>query len=311
MRTNAARTIELIAPSGYPPDAAAFERACARLRAAGHRVVNEEAGRRRHERFAGTDAERAAELNRLADPAHALPDIVMAVRGGYGATRLLELLDYDGLRRRLSGEPVAFVGHSDFTAIQLALLARAGLPSFSGPMLAMHFGAEAPSAFTLEHFWRAMEEPSLVLAVESAQRECCDVRGTLWGGNLATLVSLVGTPYLPRIDGGILFVEDVNEQPFRLERMIYQLHLSGVLARQQALVIGECSGIRQFDYDNGYDLAAMIEHMRAVIGIPIVTGLPFGHVADIATLPVGGHAHLVARHGGFRLEVTDYPRPRA
>lgn len=304
------RIVELIAPSGYPPDRAAVERAIARLRVVGHEVRNEAAAARRYQRFGGTDGERAEDINRLADPAHALPDIVLALRGGYGAVRLLDALDYDGLRRRLTGQPVALVGHSDFTAIQLALLARARLPSFSGPMLAMHFGAEVPSAFTMDHFWRAMNEPTLTLEFAVPQAQTADVSGTLWGGNLSTIVSLVGTRYLPDVEGGILFIEDTNEQPFRLERMIYQLQRSGVLARQRALVLGDFSGIRAFDYDNGYDLTAMIEHIRSVVNIPVVTGLPFGHCADLVTLPVGGTAHLVARPDGFRLSVSSYPHLR-
>jgi muramoyltetrapeptide carboxypeptidase len=300
-------TIELIAPSGYPPDPAAIERALARLREAGHRVEGVDAAYRRYQRFGGTDSERAGDLNCLADPARPLPDVVLAVRGGYGAVRLLPTLDYDGLARRLAIRPVALVGHSDFTAIQLALLARAGLVTFGGPMLGMHFGAETPSTFTMRHFWRALTEPSLTLDVEAPQVQRVDARGTLWGGNLSTIVSLVGTPYMPQVDGGILFIEDINEQPFRIERMIYQLHLAGILARQQALVLGDFSGIKAYDYDNGYGLPAMIEQIRAVTGIPVVTGLPFGHIDDIVTLPVGGEVHLVSHAQGFRLIAEGHP----
>jgi muramoyltetrapeptide carboxypeptidase len=301
------RTIALIAPSGYPPDSAAIERALARLREAGHRVEGVDAVSRRYQRFGGTDGERADDLNRLADPACPLPDIVLAVRGGYGAVRLLSALDYDGLARRLAGQPVALVGHSDFTAIQLALLARAGLVTFGGPMLGMHFGAETPSAFTMTNFWRALTEPSFTLEVQAPQAQHIEARGTLWGGNLSTIVSLIGTSYMPQIEGGILFIEDINEQPFRIERMIYQLHLAGVLARQQALVLGDFSGIKTYDYDNGYGLPAMIEQIRSVTGIPVVTGLPFGHIDDIVTLPVGANAHLVAHAQGFHLTATGHP----
>ncbi len=300
-------TIELIAPSGYPPDPTAIERALTRLREAGHRVQGAESAHRRYQRFGGTDSERAGDLNRLADSALPLPDVMLAVRGGYGAVRILPALDYDGLARRLANRPVALVGHSDFTAIQLALLARAGLVTFGGPMLGTHFGAETPSAFTMRHFWTALTEPSLTLDVEASQVQRVDVRGTLWGGNLSTIVSLIGTPYMPQIDGGILFIEDINEQPFRIERMIYQLHLAGILARQQALVLGHFSGIKAYDYDNGYGLPAMIEQIRSVTGIPVVTGLPFGHIDDIVTLPVGGEVHLVAHAQGFRLIAKGHP----
>lgn len=301
------RTIELIAPSGYPQDQEAVQRGIARLHAEGHRVDGIQATERRYQRFAGTDGQRAAELNRLADPSRALPDIVLAVRGGYGAVRILHGLDYEGLQRRLAGQPIAFCGHSDFTAIQLALLARAGLVTFGGPMLASDFGAEDLSSFTMRHFWETLSKPVFTLKVNAPQAQVADVSGTLWGGNLAVLTSLIGTPFMPSVEGGILFVEDVNEQPFRIERMLYQLHLSGILARQQALVLGDFSGGKPFDYDNGYDLKETIEQVRSVVGIPVITGLPFGHIADMVTLPVGAPARLRVTAHGFELAVNGYP----
>ncbi|MDR6411437.1 muramoyltetrapeptide carboxypeptidase [Paraburkholderia terricola] len=301
------RTIELIAPSGYPNDPEVVHRALQRFHAQGHRVLGVEATQRCYQRFAGTDGERAAELNRLADPARKLPDIVLAVRGGYGAVRILHGLDYDGLQRRLSGRPVALVGHSDFTAIQLALLARAGVKTFAGPMLMSDFGAEDPSEFTMRHFWSALTRPTMTVTSNAPQAQAVDVSGTLWGGNLAVLASLIGTPYMPPVQGGILFLEDINEQPFRVERMIYQLHLSGILARQQALVLGDFSGGKSYEYDNGYDLHAMIEQVRSVTGVPVVTGLQFGHVPNMLTLPVGADAHLVANAHGFKLTLSGYP----
>ncbi|WP_208601515.1 muramoyltetrapeptide carboxypeptidase [Caballeronia fortuita] len=300
------RTIELVAPSGYPHDPAAVERGIGRLRREGHRLENVDATRRRFQRFGGTDAERAADLNRLADASSPLPDIVLAVRGGYGASRILHGLDYLGLRR-LADQPVAIVGHSDFTAIQCALFAHAGVKSFGGPMFAGDFGAEQVSSFTMQHFWNAISRSSFTVTSNVPQRQRVDATGMLWGGNLAILASLVGTPYLPPVEGGILYIEDVNEHPFRIERMIYQLYQAGVLGRQQAIVMGEFSGGRLSDYDNGYSLDAMIEQVRSVTGIPVVTGLQFGHVENLLTLPFGASAHLVATERGFTLKLSDYP----
>ncbi|CAN0621687.1 Murein tetrapeptide carboxypeptidase [Burkholderia multivorans] len=305
--STAPRTIRLLAPSGYPHDPDAIDRALERLSSAQHRIENVEATQRRYQRFGGTDGERAGDLNRLADPERPLPDIGLAVRGGYGAARILHGLDYRGLERRLRDQPIVLVGHSDFTAIQLALYAKARVKTFGGPMLSADFGAQTPSEFTMDHFWRTVTQSSTTIVADVPQVQNVEVSGTLWGGNLAILASLVGTPYMPDIDGGILFIEDVNEQPFRIERMIYQLHLSGLLARQQALVLGQFTGVRPFEYDNGYDMQAMIEQVRAVVGIPVVTGLQFGHVPDMVTLPVGAHAQLVTNAHGFRLTISDYP----
>jgi muramoyltetrapeptide carboxypeptidase len=301
------RTIDLVAPSGYPQDPSAVERGLRRLHGEGHKLENIDATRRKFQRFGGTDAERAADLNRLADPSRRLPDIVLAVRGGYGASRILHGLDYRGLQRRLADQPVAIVGHSDFTAIQCALFAQANVKSFGGPMFVGDFGAEEVSAFTMHHFWHALTHPTMTVKSDTPQPQSVDASGMLWGGNLAILASLVGTPYLPPVEGGILFIEDVNEHPFRIERMLYQLHLAGVLGRQQAILMGEFSGGRLADYDNGYTLDEMIEQMRKVTGIPIVTGLQFGHIDDLLTLPFGASAHLVANEQGFTLKLSDYP----
>ena len=302
-------TLELVAPSGYPNDPASVTRAMARLEREGVTVRGLEVAARRFERFAGNDDERLNDLNRLADPKRALADIVMAVRGGYGASRLLDRLDYAGLRARLEGAPTMIVGHSDFTAIQLALYARAGLVTFGGPMLAGNFGALDAnySAFTQAHFWRAVRDKSLTIESSRPQAHTLNVGGTLWGGNLAMIASLVGTPYLPVVDGGILFLEDIAERPYRIERMFYQLHQAGVLARQQAIVLGDFQQSDPMPYDNGYGVPEVVAHVRALTGKPVLSGLRFGHGDDLLTLPVGGRAQLHCDPDGFVMEITGYP----
>ena len=297
--------VRLVAPSGYPHDHAAMARGLRRLRDAGCTVQNEDVLARTHLRFAGTDAERADDLNALAEVDH-LPDIVLAVRGGYGATRLLEHLHYDDLRERLTASATVLVGHSDFTAIQLALYARSGLVTFGGPMLGPDFGAEHVSTLTLPHFWQTIRadrsEARWTCAKAITPRE-----GLLWGGNLAVLCSLLGTPYMPSIEGGILYVEDVGEPPFRIERLLYQLHLSGVLARQQAVLIGDFSRCRPAEYDNGYTLAEAFSQLERIAGVPIVHGLKFGHEPDKFTLPLGAQARLEADGGEAVLAYGGYP----
>ncbi|HET7266745.1 MAG TPA: muramoyltetrapeptide carboxypeptidase [Oleiagrimonas sp.] len=308
--------LHLIAPSGWPAREA-VARGAQRLRESGWQVTGEDAAARRHQRFAGTDAERAGDINALADPAQSLPDVVMAVRGGYGMHRLLEHLDYAGLRERLSGSHCVIVGHSDFTALSLALLAKARVVTFAGPMLAYDFGGQTTSQFTVDAFDRAIHASARVVRWQgSAMSARVNVTGRLWGGNLATLCSLLGTPYVPGIERGILFLEDVFEPMYRVERMLYQLKLSGVLDRQNAIVLGDFSGYRADEYDRGYDLAALVRHLRTLTDAPVVTHLPFGHCRDKLTLPVGGRAHLrVAEDGKVELAFTGYPyleaRPQA
>ncbi|MBD8871518.1 muramoyltetrapeptide carboxypeptidase [Rhodanobacter sp. DHB23] len=301
-----ATRVRLIAPSGYPHDRAAMSRGVARLRESGCALEGLEVFERTELRYAGGDAERAADINALA-VLDTLPDIALSIRGGYGATRLLEHLHYDALRERLAGTGTVLVGHSDFTAIQLALHAKSGLLSFGGPMLGPDFGAETLSGVTLPHFWRTVRSAHGHAEWASSGEHALDLAGPLWGGNLAMLCSLLGTPYFPRIDGGILFVEDVGEPPFRIERLLYQLHLSGVLGRQRALILGDFTDCRPSAYDNGYDLAAGFAQIRRVAGIPVLDGLPFGHAPDKFTLPFGVPARLRVDGGAARLDFSGYP----
>ena len=298
--------IRLIAPSGYPHDRAAMARGVARLREAGCELDGLEVLDRSEQRYAGSDAERAADLNALATRDE-LPDIALAIRGGYGATRLLTQLHYDALRERLGGSHAVLVGHSDFTALQLALYAKSGLCTFSGPMLGADFGAEALSEFTWRHFWDTVRAPSAQVEWATTSGLELDVEGPLWGGNLAVLCSLIGTPYFPAIEGGILFVEDVGEPPFRIERMLYQLHLSGVLGRQRALLLGNFSQCRPSGYDNGYGLADSFAQIRRASAMPVIDGLPTGHEPDKFTLPFGVPARLKVAGDTAQLSFSDYP----
>lgn len=117
----------------------------------------------------------------------------------------------------------------------------------------------------------------------------------LWGGNLSVLVSLLGTPYWPQVQGGVLFLEDVNEHPFRIERMLTQLLHAGVLAQQKAVLMGQFTGIRLAPHDRGYKLATVVAWLRSQIKVPVLTGLPFGHVPTKVLLPVGARVDLVGQ----------------
>lgn len=309
--TDATR-IQLIAPSGWPAGES-LARGVERLRQTGCQVAGEDVARRRYLRFAGTDAERAADINRLADPDQALPDIVMAVRGGYGVHRILDRLDYAGLRKRLTGKPFALVGHSDITALNLALLAKSELITFAGPMLAYDFGGQTTSGFTLDQFWGTLRSSAHVVRWQGSPLPAqVNVMGPLWGGNLAVLCSLLGTPYMPDIRRGILFVEDVFEPVYRIERLLGQLKLSGVLDRQRALVLGDFSGYRADEYDPAYDMRALVEYVRGITDVPVVTHLPFGHCRNKLTLPVGSRARLrVGADGKAELAFAGYPHLQA
>ena len=293
--------VAIVAPSGYAPDQLAVARAIEWLQSQGCRVRNYYEAAKKYQRFGGADAERVAQLHAAADD----PDVtvVMALRGGYGLSRILPALDF----RRLAASGKLFVGHSDFTAFQMGLLAQAGAVSFAGPMLCSDAARADISEFTMQHFRQCLAGPTHTITAQIEGNPAIDVRGTLWGGNLAMLTHLAGTSYLPQIDQGILFLEDINEHPYRVERMLLQLLHAGVLARQQAVLLGDFSNCSLSEYDNGYDFNAMLDYLRAQLPIPVLTGLAFGHIRDKVTLPVGCQAHLVSDVNGFQLSLTDYP----
>jgi len=296
----ASHTFGLYAPSGVVPDASAIERAVAHLTSLGHRVHVDAGAHARHLRFAGDDRERLAAIGRVASAADV--DIALAIRGGYGWTRLLDHLDYAALAR--SGK--RWLGHSDFTAFQLAILARAGAITFAGPMAAYDFGADSPSEFTRQNCFGVLDHTSweIACALDGPSRSACT--GTLWGGNLALVVHLVGTAYFPDVAGGILFLEDIAEHPYRIERMLYQLLHAGVLHKQRAILLGAFTDYQPLPNDSGYDLPAAVAQLRSRIDVPIFTGLAFGHVRDKLTLPVGGCCAVDVRDGHARLVLSNY-----
>lgn len=299
-------TVAIVAASGYAADPLAIGRATARLEEQGCEVRNFYDAQAKFQRFGGTDDARIAQLHRAAaDPDI---DIVFALRGGYGLSRLLPRLDLGAL----SASGKLFVGHSDFTALQMAMLAHDGTISFAGPMICDDFSREETSGYTLGNFWECISSPSHAIALATAEHAAhaaqpeVDVSGILWGGNLTMLTHLVGTPYLPHIKGGILFIEDVNEHPYRVERMLLQLAHAGLLD-QKAIVLGDFSAYRLYDYDNGYDFDAMLAYLRTTLHLPILTGLPFGHIRDKATLAVGSHARLQSDGRSAVLTMSGYP----
>lgn len=294
--------IGLYAPAGFVTDPTAIDRAVHRLSALGHRVVVDPTCRTRWQRFSAPDDQRLASILRMVADPHV--ELAVTARGGYGWSRLLDRIDFVALAR--TGK--RWMGHSDFTAFQLAALAHAGMTTFAGPMAVYDFGATVPSAFTLDHCWGLLD--STRYEVECAL-DGPDFAGdgTLWGGNLAMIAHLVGTPHMPRVDGGILFLEDLGEHPYRIERMLYQLHHAGLLVRQRAVLLGDFSGYELGPNDNGYDAAAMVAHVRTRLDVPVYTGFPFGHGAEKLTLPVGGRCAITVREGRARLVLSDYGRP--
>jgi muramoyltetrapeptide carboxypeptidase len=197
-----------------------------------------------------------------------------------------------------------FVGLSDFTAFQSAVLAQTGAVTWAGPGLISDFGVEGePDDIMQACFddlltgrgegagWRMAKEKPLADG-KPAVPDLYLKNATLWGGNLAVLTGLVGTPYLPAVRGGILFVEDVGEHPYRIERMLTQLLHAGILAQQKAVVLGHFTNYRLVPHDKGFKLQSVVDWLRSQIKAPVLTNLPFGHVETKVVLPVGAKVSL-------------------
>lgn len=293
--------IALVAPGGYAPEPEAIARGIARLEAQGILVHNYYDHAERHQRFGASDEGRLAQLNAAAaDPE---VQIVMAIRGQYGMSRLLPHIDFG----RMAASGKLFVGYSDVTAFQMALYAKTRALSYAGPMFAGDFGALEPVDFTLDDFWACLAGPTHTVSGRGAGNPAVEVAGTVWGGNLAMIMSLAGTAYFPQIDDGILFLEDIAEHPYRVERMLLQLMHAGVLHRQQAIVLGDFSGYRLSPADNGYDFDQMLAYLRHTLPCPVLTGLEFGHVPRRVTIPFGAQGRLVSGGEGWTLALSDYP----
>ena len=312
------KKIHLIAPSGASLDPLSPLAGIEWLRQQGVEVLNTACVNRVDQRFAGSDAERLAEINQLANlPSEAT---VVAMRGGYGLHRLLPNVEWTAIAKAIQSG-LQICGHSDFTAFQLGILAKTGAITLAGPMLNFDFACQgeqgegvAPNSFMWEHFQAAITGRTLDCSVNAAQPYLSappqdQISGMLWGGNLTVLAGLVGTPYLPSQEqtrGGILFLEDVNEHPYRIERMLMQLLDAGVLNNQGAILLGGFSAYRLYDNDRGYELESAIQAIcrRLPNTIPVLTGLPFGHQAEKLTLPVGALSHLSYGNNGFDLKAS-------
>lgn len=265
-------------------------RAFAAAEALGFRVIELETTMLEQKRFAGSDAER------LRDFVSALTEVpgdaVMALRGGYGAARLLERLGDCGIPAAAK-RPV--IGYSDFTALSLAMLSRGMTSAWQGPTLRDLID---PAPLTVAGLEAALGMRPLEVAWESGFAGEIDAAGTLWGGNLSVMASLSGTPWLPREEGGILFVEDVGEAAYRIERMLLTLDMAGVLRKQRAILVGHMTGAdRAVGWKGDFALADALGYIAERTGVPVVTGLPFGHVHAKCSLPVGQRVRLTVSGG--------------
>jgi muramoyltetrapeptide carboxypeptidase len=321
-RLNYGDTVGIIAPASAPPDPKAIDRSIEALEKLGFKPKLAANVRRRWGFLAGTDRERAGDLMTMFLDRGV--NAIVCVRGGYGTARLLPLLDYDKIR----ANPKIFIGYSDITSLHCAFLVKAKLISFHGPMLNSDFIKDDFPQFTLQSFLRTLMEPKPAGSIRNGAGTGGGVKGTeltilrrgkatgqLIGGNLSLLCTTLATPYQPSFKNRILFLEDLEEVPYRLDRMLTHLLNAGLLQQAAGIAMGtlkdcidpkakECKEYRQTVED-------VFKERLAPLKIPVVLGLPFGHVPINATLPVGVRATLDGIKGDLVIEESAVKSRRA
>ncbi len=294
-------TIMFVAPSGVV-DRQLVDAAARRCEKLGFRVIADESLFRRHGYLAGTDQERAAELNRAFRDPHVRA--IFPCRGGYGVTRILDKLDFDALRK----DPKIIIGFSDITALHLAIAKTARVITFHSPMPQAYLWSESQEYHvSCERFWNMLgaefydlqTPPDMVTAhpgdSAAAGRQTkltCLVpgraRGRLVGGNLSLICATLGTPYAIEAQGRLLFLEDVSEKPYRIDRMLCQLRLAGVLEAVSGVILGDFTDTDEAVADK------ILDEYFGCLQVPVIKGFPMGHASLNLTLPHGAMAELDA-----------------
>ncbi|MBX3426112.1 MAG: LD-carboxypeptidase [Pirellulales bacterium] len=302
-------TIGVFAPAGVVPRER-LERALARISARGFRVKTYGDLFRERGYLAGDDDARAAELNAaLADPE---TTAVMPARGGYGCARLVDRLDYAAVRRR----PKLVAGFSDLTAIHAALAAQTGLATLHSPNLVDGWGGEEPpTEWVEESFWQAaglvsgvfgeLTAPPPQAAAGLATLRSGVAEGPLIGGNAAVFAGLTGSPYMPDFAGAILFLEDVGERPYRLDRMLAQMRLAGLLDKLAGVLLGQFTDCDEAPDNPSLALSEVWDDYFGSLGVPVLAGYPTGHVRDNATLPLGTSVRIDATNQTVQCVAAD------
>ncbi len=292
-------TIGIVAPASPPKDPDDIDRGIEALKELGFALKIGRSVRKRRGYLAGHDLDRAADVNNMFKDKSV--DAIVCLRGGYGSPRILDLIDYKTIKKF----PKIFCGFSDITALHLAIQAKTGLCTFHGPTVLSGFAKESTSAYTTTSFLKAVCDSKSIGNIEKGfpRKKYEKVRslapgfakGRMIGGNLSLITSLIGTKYLPPLSGSILFLEDINEPTYKIDRMITQLLHSRVLLGVKGIALGIWSGCGESNNKSGGGNTALTDMFidrLSSLNVPVLYGLPFGHIDDYATLPLGCRAEL-------------------
>ena len=297
-------TIGLISPSAATTDRMEFTYAKEAMEALGLKVKLGENLKNRFGHLAGTDQERANDLNAM----FADPDIraIICLRGGSGAARILPMIDYDGVKRN----PKPVLGYSDITALHCALFSQTGLITFHGQN-----GTGSWNSFNVKQFEQVFFEKALVtyknemtkgddLVAKGNRIQTLKggtAEGRILGGNLTVLSALSGTPYYPDFQNAILFIEDIGEDPYRIDRMMSTLQLNGTLGKIKGFIFGQCSDCKPGGGYGAFTVDQIMDQYVLPLGIPAYIGAMIGHIPRQFIVPVGAKVRMNADAGTFTL----------
>jgi muramoyltetrapeptide carboxypeptidase len=286
--------IGIVSPASSPDDFTRIEQGVKYLESLGYRVKLGKHIFKRYGYLSSTDDERADDLNEMF--ADEKVKAIICVRGGYGTPRLLDKVDYNLIKKK----PKIFVGYSDITALQLAIFKKTGLVTFSGPMLAVDIYSNFDS-FAEDFFWRILtsREKKIEIknpnGVELNTLKSGKATGTLLGGNLSLIASIMGTKYQPSFNGSVLVIEDIGEEPYRIDRYLSQLKNSGVLYKINACILGQFTDCAPKELEKSLTLEQIFNDYLGNLKIPVISNLSYGHIPQKLTLPLGARVRVDAK----------------
>ncbi|MEE9429459.1 MAG: LD-carboxypeptidase [Melioribacteraceae bacterium] len=301
-KLNKGDVIGIISPASSSSDFSKIESGVKYLEKLGYRTkVGEHVGRE-HGYLAGSDDERLSDLHSMFKDKNV--KAIFSVRGGYGSGRLLDKINYSLIKKN----PKIFVGYSDITALQSAILKKTGLVTFAGPMLATDFSSKA-NKYTEENFWRVITSKRKIGKLNNPKNDVFETmisgrgEGTLVGGNLAVFNSIMGTSYFPNIKNSILLLEDIGEAPYKIDRMFNQLKLGEIFEQVNGIILGKFVDCKdESKSKKTIKLDEVIDNYFSKLKIPVIYNFSHGHIKENLTMPIGINCEINSSRGFVKIK---------
>ncbi len=301
-KLNKGDLIGIISPASSPDDLSRIEKGVLYLESLGYRVEVAKNVGKYSGYLAGTDDERLEDIHSMFQNKNV--KAIFCVRGGYGSARLLDKINFNLIKKN----PKIFVGYSDINALQLAFYTKAGLVTFVGPMLAVDFYEEI-SPFTEENFWRLITSDKKIGKISNPNSEKFftlnkgKANGEIVGSNLSLLTSLLGTEYFPKLNNKVLILEDIHEEPYRIDRMLNQLRLAKIFKQIKGIILGNFTECLPKDPETrSFTLnEIIIDYFQNKSKLPSIYNVSHGHIKHNITIPIGLNCKLNATKGTLEI----------